>query len=344
MYTRLTTYEQRLTLRQMAAHLAFSLTAGNTCQVIRQRLRTFTNQEDVVRFKEQYALSETFFGYVNSHLYAPAEALYCIQRLYPFHFGSHSTVAVERSFSEGRAEDWVHLPREFVPTFGRWLARIHKFDNFALRQSLRRLVYFFGDFDQRDPRANHFLEQFLQSPMLKSLDVWKQQDALTLSRIEQRNLRRQILAVLLEEYTGFATAQYAQVDKLYLTLRRADRQVFQPTQLVLASFPFDDFELDFDKQTQLPRLAYRHKENFASILLSLPILDYITTRSRGDLENTLDPIYLHQFDYFRAQLLDLQRAGLDRDLITLLRVGLDGKVGFYNFALSDDNGWLEYIQ
>jgi hypothetical protein len=167
---------------------------------------------------------------------------------------------------------------------------------------------------------------------------------ITLSRIEQRNLRKQILAVLLEEYTGFAAMQYSQADKLYLTLRRADRQVFQPTQLVLVSFPFDDFELLFDKQTKLPRLTYRHKSNFEGLLLALPILDYITARSRGDLENSLDPIYRHQFDYFRAQLLALRTADIQEDTVTLLRVGVDGKVGFYRFELDDDNRWLEYIQ
>jgi hypothetical protein len=100
-YTRLASYEQRLTLRQMAAHLAFSLTAGNTCDLIRQKLRTFTNQDDAEQFKEQYAFSETFFGYVNSRPDPLADALYCVQRLQQFYFGTHSTPEIERSFSEG---------------------------------------------------------------------------------------------------------------------------------------------------------------------------------------------------------------------------------------------------
>ncbi len=129
---------------------------------------------------------------------------------------------------------------------------------------------------------------------------------------------------------------------LYLTLRRPDQAVVQPTQLVIETLPFRDFDLDFDSIRRVPVLSFDRGR--VELDLTLPLLDYIRCRDAGELGNALSPIHQAQLDWFRAELLKVTADRRRReDEIELLRAGLDGEVHLHRFLLDQDKGILEKV-
>jgi hypothetical protein len=210
------------------------------------------------------------------------------------------------------------------------------------RFALRRMVYLFGKVvPGRDDAATVFLDSFVQSPSLRELDRWQRAGKLTMTPAQANRLRTSCLRVLLEVFSGFNPRQFQSThDALYLTLRRPDRAVVQPTQLVIETLRFQDFDLRFDQLRR--RLILSYQKGKPELELTLPLLDYIRRRDAGELGNALSPIHQGQLDWFRAELL---RVTADRrqgeDEFALLRAGIDGEVHIHRFLLDRDKEILE---
>jgi len=101
--------------------------------------------------------------------------------------------------------------------------------------------------------------------------------------------------------------------------------------------------LEFSIEKQLPVLKYKKGDGLVCLELSLPMLDFVIHRSEGDLVEGLDPIYLNQFDQFRAQLLNQSDGEIDEGEITLLHVDVEGKVKVHRYELDQDNNELESL-
>jgi hypothetical protein len=192
----------------------------------------------------------------------------------------------------------------------------------------------------QDAENDGFIDTLLRSPALRRLDASRLQGHLALSRSEADHLRDACLDVLREAFSGFTASQFGpRDDDLYLTLRRPDRAVVQPTQLVVGSLSFRDFDLDYDPVARLPVLAYRGGRNGPSVELplSLPLLDYILRRADGELGTALDPIHQAQLDGFQARLLNLDDARSRQEgEIILLRADISGSVDVYRYVLDKD--------
>jgi hypothetical protein len=203
--------------------------------------------------------------------------------------------------------------------------------------------YIFGDLAEgKEELASVFLDGFLQSPKLRDFDGWRTSGELTLSRTEKNALRSSCLRVLLEVFSGFGAGQFLSHDNLYLTLRRPDQAVVQPTQLVIDTLKFRDFELDFNPAKCVLVLNFRPGN--VELPLMLPLLDYICRRDAGELGNSLSPIHQAQLDWFRAELLRATEESRHGDEeIELLRSGLDGEVHLHRFQLDKERGTLELI-
>ncbi len=76
-YQRLTHYEQRLTLRQMLAHLALALTGGMDCRQAQRHVEDSTDEgaEKGVDGLAEILFSEGFFGYRNGKPWGEALGL-----------------------------------------------------------------------------------------------------------------------------------------------------------------------------------------------------------------------------------------------------------------------------
>lgn len=340
-YRRLSTYEQRMTLRQMSSHLAYSLTAGANCGQIRSAAARLESPMEVAAAIADVCFGEIFFGSNAAATAAKEESIHAIQLLKKLQFGAEVSSELERSIMEGKALEWAAMPAQILPVYESLLRRSRRPDAIVSRSSLRKLLYLFGEINISPSQpSRRFLSLFLQSPKLIELDEWQEKGAMTLSSSQKRDLTKKTVNVLLEEYSGNSAGQYEGTSYLYVTLRRSDRQVFQATQLVLARFDTAHFDIEYDPKQRVPMLRY--KKGKAELPLTLPLLDYVMRRGDGDLEDGLDPIYLNQLEYFRAQLLSLD-PDMDRD-INLLRVGIDGKVDSHRYEYQADTNTLEVVE
>lgn len=345
LYRRLTAYEQRLTLRQMVAHLAYSMTGGMTCAVANASVER-SAAEGMDRGTdglEGILFSEGFFGYRKG---APAEtagALRAVELIRRTVFGGPVGVDYERQLARGEGSHWASLPETLVPLARRWAGLAQEAAGVRWRFAQRRMLYLFGQAKPAAQRAaDAFIDRFLQSPRLRDFDRWIFERALMLSPFDKKRLLNACLRVLLETYSGFSAGQFdSRSERLYLTLRRPDRAVVQPTQLVMAIIDFDELDLGYDAARRLPLLEFR--DGVVRLPLTLPLLDYIERRHAGNLGGELAQIHLAQLEWFRAELL---RVAAERDEdgeIRLLRAGVDGQVHLHRYLLDVARQTLEVL-
>ena len=342
-YQRLSAYEQRLTLRQIVAQLAFGLTGGMSCAEAQQQVTASTaeGQEQGITGLERILFSEGFFGYRAGKPWPQAEGLHAVTLVRRATFGAPIGVNFERRLPSEAGIGWAVLPAWLDGLGSHWRQRAAESAGVRWRFALRRMAYLFGNVAQdKDKPAAVFLDAFLHSPSLREFDHWQKAEKLTLSRPDANRLRTSCLRVLLEVFSGFSASQFSRHDTLYLTLRRSDLAVVQPTQLVIETLPFRDFDLDFDSDRRVPVLSFDRGR--ARLDLTLPLLDYIRRRDAGELGNALSPIHQAQLDWFRAELLKVTEDRRRRkDEIELLRAGIDGEVHLHRFLLDQDQNILE---
>lgn len=344
-YLRLRAYGQRLTLRQIVAQLAFGFTGGMSCEEALQQVAASTvdGPDRGSIGLENILFSEGFFGYRGGKPCPQADALHAVSLVRRMTFGGPVDVGFERLLPSEVGMGWAELPSSLDCLEGHWRNRATSSSSVRWRFALRRMTYLFGKVAQdRNISANVFLDAFLQSPSLREFDRWQTDGKLSLSRSDENRLRISCLRVLLENFSGFTASQFrAKHDRLYLTLRRPDQAVMQPTQLVIETLLFRDFSLVFDSIRQVLALSFDREK--AKLDLTLPLLDFIRRRDAGELGNALSPIHQAQLDWFQAELL---KATVDTrrhdDDIELLRSGIDGEVHLHRFLLDQDRNILEH--
>lgn len=344
-YRRLTAYEQRLTLRQMVAHLAYSLTGGMTCKAAKKSVAAST-AEGVERGAdglEGILFSESFFGYWKGEPARKAGALRAVNLVRREVFGGPIGADFARQLGQGHGGNWADLPVELETLGKRWAMRARESAGVRWRFAQRRMLYMFGDATKEgstDP--NTFLDSFLHSSRLRDFDQWTINRKLTLNLGEKERLRDACLKVLLETYSGFSAGQFSSGHRqLYLTLRRPDRAVVQPTQLVMATLSFRDFELGYNASRQLPLLCFK-RDNIC-LSLSLPLIDYIEGRHFGELGGELAAIHLAHLEWFRSELLRVNSDQNEPGDIQLLRAGIDGEVHIHRYILDDEHMQMEIM-
>jgi hypothetical protein len=345
-YQRLTAYEQRLTLRQMVAHLAFSLTGIMNCQDARRSVEV-SNAFGVDRGNDglgQILFSECFFGYRHGKPWLESQRLRAVELNQRQFFGSPVAVDFERQIISVNGVQWANLPDTLQRLEKHWRILAQESTGTHWRSALRRLLYFFAT-----PNPNHnsqaaiYFDAFLQSPRLRDFDRWSQIRKIDFSIIDQKRLLRACLRVLLEIFSGFSAGQFKQNQEnqeyLYITLRRPDRATIQPAQLVLAELPFKDFSLQYDPVKCLPKLVY--KPGNLSLLLSLPLIDFIYWRHEGKIGTKLSQIHLAQLEWFRAELLKFVSPKSGQSEVVMLRVGINGEIHRHCYFLDIESNRLE---
>ncbi|WP_257279598.1 hypothetical protein [Endozoicomonas sp. ISHI1] len=336
-YQRLNAYEHRLTLRQIVAHIALGITAGMSCEQAKAGIGD-TDSSGL----EKVLFSESFFGYKNGKVWPEAQNLHAIALLHRELFGSPAGVEYDRLITTDAGMGWAEIPEELRNLERLWQQTSSASSGLRWRYALRRLCYLFGTTKQSETRkASLFLDNFLISEELRDFDEWQNAKKLTLSSKESRALEKSCLSVLLEVFSGFSVGQFKDHDKIYLTLRRSDKAVIQPTQLIIKTLPFRDFRLQYCSRRSMPILSYDRDK--AILPLSLPLLDYIKQRSSGELGTELSPIYQSQLDAFQSALIRAGKSDSYDDEIELLQTGVDGVVHLHRFVLDAENNSLEKL-
>jgi hypothetical protein len=340
-YQRLSQYEQRLTFRQMVAHLALSLTGGLGCVEAQKHVENSIalGSEKGLEGLAVIVFSEGFFGYRDGKPWPEAERLRAVALARRLASGGPVAVDYERQLARSQGVDWAELPDEMTALGKRWREKAANAAGVRWRFALRRLFYMFG-IPIGDPiKAERFIDSFIQSPCLREFDLWQTNQRLSLSGSDKNKLRKACLRVLLECYSGFSVGQFHNHDRLYLTLRRTDRAIAQPTQWVSASVSFDEFQLDFDQDERLLLLRYRPGK--AILKLGLPLLDYIQNRDSGELGGDLARIHWAQLEAFRAELLKELNGNRENGEFALLRANINGEVKMHRYLFDSVKNTLE---
>lgn len=298
LYRLLTSYERRLTMRQMTAHLAYAITGGSECVQIPGMIAQI-GAETALR---RHLFSESFFGYCDARRNPASTNLYCVQQLQNQLATEHTRPAVELKLHGDALDDVAPLPALVVPPVQYWRSRAAGAEEGArARAALRRSAFMFGR--RHDEQWwKSFVEDFTGSHKLQEWEQWRAEARVPSSASARKDLVRKILSVLSEHCTGFGRSPLGG-NKLYVTLRRDDLETTQPVQVVIGEYDDKHFELRFDLAEALPRLVYRPAEDRVFMRLSLPLLDFVSRRSTGDFGQSLDPIYVNQLDLFCSQLV-----------------------------------------
>jgi serine/threonine protein kinase len=328
-YRLLTAYERRLTIRQMTAHLAFSITGGTACTEVAGML-TQIGADAALR---KNLFSELFFGFSDRKLGLHSSSLYCVEQLQAHIASERTRPAVELKLQQEALTSFAPIPSVLEPVLQYWHAKsTDGVQGGMARGAVRRLVFTFGN--RLDPTWwSNFIEDFTGSPALQKWEQWRQH-GLKLSPAEHRALVRQILSVLSEHCIG-AVRTSSLKDKLYITLRRDDMETTQPVQVVIGEYDENDFRLDFSDSEKMPSLYYSPADREVFMRLPLPLLDFVNRRSTGDFGQELDPIHVNQLDLFCSKLVGRKR--LPEDDLRLLSIGVTGEQNVYRIAIDNSN-------
>lgn len=332
MYRLLTAYERRLTMRQMTAHLAYSITGGAACSDIPNMVMQF-GADTVLR---QHLFSEIFFGFSDRKRSLPTSSLYCVEQLQAHVVSERTRPAVELKLQHEALAMFAPVPDLLQTVVQHWKSKsVDGLQGGAARSAIRRLAFMFGK--RVDSQWwTSFVEDFTGSAALQDWEQWRVQGMSKMSTSERRALARQILSVLSEHCIGTArTASIA--DKLYITLRRSDMETTQPVQVVIGEYDEADFRLDFNPSEKMPRLVYAPANRDVFMRLPLPLLDFVKRRSTGDFGQQLDPIHVNQLDLFCSQLVAEKH--LWADDLRLLSIGVTGEQRVFRVEI--DNMTME---
>jgi serine/threonine protein kinase len=326
-YRRMHEYGTRLTLRQLCAHLAYLITSGLTFEDISRQ-----GQKASRPLMAEFLFFNRFFGDNGRQTDGPAGQLRAIRAIRDQGFGGQPCPAWERKLWLQTRGKSFQIQASTIPEDVEVLRTIgagrpdEAMTAAQAREQVRRAIFFLHEpADQEE--FDSYLKAFLRSAMLLDFVRWQTQKTEGLS-LKDRSLRPKILHVLQEHFTGVRLPEGTNTDQqLYITLSRHSQDVRQSAQVVLARFPEDEFRIrlatsenaagGWRRELQLERESHRRR---LTLPLSLPFLDYVMLRNRGEVGQDLQASFVDRLERFKGQLIGETRfQGGDEIMLVRLR-------------------------
>lgn len=326
-YRRLYEYGNRLTLRQLSAHFAYIITAGLS-------YRDITKMAERARLPliSEFLFFNRFFGDNGREADQPASQLRAVRVVKAQGFGAQFCPTWERKLWLTNRDNVFQLRAARVPDDFSMLrsvgARALPNDGVTgeqARDQVRRAVFFLHTFDKND---SSFLKVFLKSTMILDFARWQTQEYEILGLQENTSLRRRILHVLQEHFTGVRLPEGMFSDRhLFITLSRRSHDVRQSAQIVLARYPEDEFTIHLLTE-RTAGLGIRRelvlegpgRPGKFSLCLGLPFLDYVMMRNQGDVGRDLQASFVDRLERFKSQLIrHAESRGNDDIMLVRLR-------------------------
>lgn len=285
-YLYLLSYEKRLTLRQMLAHFCVSITGGyQLSDNIDQRI----------------IFSDLFFGMFSNKKWDSATKISAISLISSLNFSGYRSLEVEKLISN---------PLTFSktsPNLKNLAEKCIKEDiesyKHHIKSTLRRLTFMYGIYPDTFINAKAL---FLNSPFIIQFSEWRLNPE-NFTRMDSKNIKKISLQALNLFFNGTVDNKY-----LNLTLKRSDNSVYQMAQVLIGRFDERKFIVNYCINKQQPYLAL--KDNLDLRLeLSLPLLDYIQNITKGDITESLSPIYKTQLERFKLSLIENSELSNDYD-------------------------------
>jgi hypothetical protein len=330
-YRRMYEYGTRLTLRQLTEHLAYLITSGLE-EIDLAEMR----EKQTTPLREEFMFFNRFFGDNGKTDHAAALQIRAVHEVRRQGFGERPCPTWERKL-------WLKLrDRNFqlgVPDCDAEfeLLRNHGSgpgnDNQPgltpdqAREQVRRMLYFLYDFPKDD---QSYLVHFLNSPTILRWQDWQKQGT-QLKMTEQSTYEDRIYHVLQEHFTGVRVPElYRGNDRrLYITLCRKKNEIRQSAQVVVA-------QVDWSNETVLRLVSKQNaaggnrtdlelqgsgRIKGATLVLTLPFLDYVLMRHFGEVGETLQAAYVERLERFKAQVQELAKE--TRAHVMLVRLKTD---------------------
>ena len=329
-YRRLYEYGSRLTMRQMTAHIAYSVTGGLDCKGVHDIMAS-SIQPPITDF----LFFNRFFGFKGKKSDEASLQLKAINSLLPLELGSKPYPVLDRRLWTIEAGRLPELPSLLKPIF-KALQNVKQSErnHSRHRQQLRRMLYLFG---KMPDDMKSFPASFLDSSMLLESEEWQQNPGL-LTSFRKSDLLRKVLHVLQEQFTGFHLPEKTRTNEIYITLSRKNDDLRQSVQIVLAEIPFSNFILEPQPlyRTFKPKrriLVLEEKFTHVSLPLELPFLDFMMKRHSGEIGQGLNASYAQRLERFKAMLL--QHYSL-KDQLELLELKNTGEFEIRRFVVNQN--------
>ncbi|MFZ5590707.1 MAG: hypothetical protein ACOY81_02725 [Bacillota bacterium] len=309
LYRHLYEYGCRLTMRQMVAHLAYALTGGINCRQVAGMV--LNSHRAALRGRLFF---NRFFGDDGQKEDGAAGQLYAVRRLRQAGYGQILQPALEQRLWLTEDRSWTDYPladelgREIVDTCTK---SYNSREKAALRRQMRRLLYFWGTRweeagSERERAEQDFIAKFLDSPALFDYLQMMSEKPVHF-REKTREYKRKVGHVLQEYFSGTCLAENEKREDIYIPLSRPDRPV--PVLFLLARYFLGEFDLELRKTFEVGKykrwalfLFLKDKPDLC-LELSLPFMDYVARRHRGELTADLSAFYANRLQRFKAQLI-----------------------------------------
>ncbi|MCD6304949.1 MAG: protein kinase, partial [Deltaproteobacteria bacterium] len=348
-YRRLFEYGERLTLRQISAHLAYAITCGLDYEGIRAMAR-LPNPP----LKNELLFSNRFFGEGASGKKPEADQLKAVRLLRQLDVGARPFPALEhRLWARDEENILPDLPPELGSLFndlracGRNMYTLPE-DGDAIqprnaRRQMRRILYFFA---KLTGELSDFIPVFLNSIALPRFVRW-QCTGQWESQREREEIRKGILHVILEQFTGIRLPEDTPLDDIFITLNRGRSEIRQSAQIVLARFNGQDFAIELrERDSRIGSARYtpiliKHGTD-ANLPLDLPLLDYVLMRHGGEVGQRLHSSYVDRLERFKNALLSLPEvANQKKEDMLLVRLRTNSRFVTQTYSVDPDRGIVE---
>jgi hypothetical protein len=323
-YRRMYEYGTRFTLRQLTAHLAYMITSGLNYQDIEKMMQKATPP-----LMSKFMFFNRFFGDTGKDVDISARQLQAVRAIKGEDFGTRTCPTWERRLwmqsehlafklkAKGCVDEFKDLRQ-----CGAQINCDDGIPNFQARNQVRRMLYFLHDFDKQDNNA--FIKTFLNSLMILDFASWQIQSDENLP-FKVNEIKKQILHVIQEHFTGVRLPEGVTSDHdLFITLNRRSKEVRQSTQIVLARFSDDDFNLRLCEKDNgvggtRRELVFEGRKGRvdAKLSLSLPFLDYVMMRNFGEVGQNLKTAYVDRLESFKGKLLSQIDSTQENDIMLI---------------------------
>jgi len=281
-------HDRKLTIRQIVAHLTYSLTGGLNCADI----RCMTIKLGVSQYKFNHLFSNLFFGYEGFKRDRYGSKLIAIKEILSAQYDQRRLNADEQLFIQENLQSLLPEVRQMIEDIRGW----NQETTTSWRAAVRRAYFLFNT----NPDSNDY-EQMMRSVFSPQFPRY-----LKLRRGEHTNLldRKLIVSALQMLFTGVSSSS----EDVKITFMRSSGMM-QSVQMILKKIDGLDFKLisedanDFDCTVIRKRLILSVENTEIHAEITLPMLDYFDEIRRGAIATNIDPMLSHGIDSIKAQLI-----------------------------------------
>ena len=319
-------YDKKLTIRQIVAHLTYSITGGLECE----KVLNLTDNSLKSSYFFNYLFTNLFFGYVGFSINEEARTLKAVSDIIRQGYDEKRLQLDEKLFIKNDLTDIPEEVRCLLKESEKW--KFKTGDNSSsvdpesavqkanvkknaelmseLRQYAIRRAYLLTNVNTNEKEKRQLLEDLFSSNYSRFLDL---REGMQIGPFEK--------ALVMDALQMLFMGNIQKNEDIQITLKRSE-DVQQSVQLGLYSFNSREIELrqeevnDFNPKKRYKQYIFVNKIKITPNL-SLPLINYFNEISRGVISTNIDPMLSQGIDSLKAQIMSLCEKGEKLELLNL---------------------------